>query len=111
DLWSGRVSVAWKPIQDIQATLVWEHFSENDDRLRSGKQLCKTDPTPSDIGGVAIDAGGSYGAVAYAPQPYLSQGCRPTSLYSPDAFEVPNGVTLPYYEPLGFEGIPVAAGG
>src|SRR6185437_6120263 len=49
--------------------------------------------------------------LAYAAQPYLSQGCEPTSLYSPDAFQVPNGLSLPYYEPLGFEGIPVMASG
>ncbi len=27
---------------------------------------------------------------------YLSQGCLPVSLYSPEAFEVPNGYSLPY---------------
>ena len=32
--------------ESLQTYLVWEHFSENDDRLRSGKQLCKTDPDP-----------------------------------------------------------------
>ena len=43
DLWSSRVTLGWKPRSDIQTYLVWEHFSEDDDRLRSGKQLCKTD--------------------------------------------------------------------
>ncbi len=28
------------------------------------------------------------------PSHYLSQGCQLTSLYSPDAFQVPNGYTL-----------------
>ncbi len=27
DLWSGRLSIGWKPSQDVQATFVWEHFS------------------------------------------------------------------------------------
>src|SRR6185437_10638913 len=27
---------------------------------------------------------------------YLSQGCLPVSLYSPEAFQVPNGDSLPY---------------
>ena len=44
DLWSGRVTVGWKPVEQLQAYLIWEHFSEDDDRLRSSKQLCKKDP-------------------------------------------------------------------
>jgi len=106
DLWSSRVSVAWKPVENLQTTLVWEHFSENDDRMRTAKQLCKTDPTKTEVQGVPVPENST---LAYAGQPYLSQGCAPTSLYSPDAFGVPNGLTLAYYEPLGFEGIPVMA--
>src|SRR6185437_5878269 len=112
DLWSSRVTLAVKPTEKLQAYLVWEHFQEDDDRLRSSKQLCKTDPTPTEVGGVPIQGNGaSYGAVAYGAEPYLGQGCLPTSPYSPDAFEVPNGATLPYYEPLAFEGIPVMSQG
>jgi iron complex outermembrane receptor protein len=95
DLWSGRTTIGWKPRSDIQAYLVWEHFSEDDDRLRSGKQLCKTDPGYSVIDGVGIPAvAGNAGPAAF------SQGCAMTSLYSPQAFEVPNGESLPYYEAL-----------
>jgi len=108
DLWSSRVTVGWKPTENVQTTLVWEHFSENDDRMRTAKQLCKTDPTKTEVAGVPVPENGT---LAYAGQPYLSQGCAPTSLYSPDAFQVPNGLTLAYYEPLGFEGIPVMASG
>ena len=43
DLWSGRVSLLVHPIENLTANLVWEHFSEDDDRLRSGKQLCTKD--------------------------------------------------------------------
>ena len=28
DLWSSRVTVGWKPLSNLQAYLVWEHFSE-----------------------------------------------------------------------------------
>jgi outer membrane receptor protein involved in Fe transport len=98
DLWSSRVTLAWKPFEHVQTTLVWEHYSENDDRMRSAKQLCKTDPTKTEVAGVPVPASG--GTAAYAGQTYLSQGCLLTSLYSTDAFEVPNGVSLPYYEPL-----------
>src|SRR5580692_4683059 len=37
DLWSGRASVEFRPFEKLEATLVWEHFGENDDRLRSPK--------------------------------------------------------------------------
>jgi iron complex outermembrane receptor protein len=85
DLWSGRMTIGWKPRSDIQTYFVWEHFSEDDDRLRSGKQLCKTDP--------GLAGPGVFGN-------FLSQGCAMTSLYSPQAYEVPNGYSLPYYEAL-----------
>jgi iron complex outermembrane receptor protein len=100
DLWSGRMTLGWKPASNIQTYLVWEHFSEDDDRLRSGKQLCKTDPGVSEIDGVSVvgDVGGSAGAASF------SQGCAMTSLYSPSAFEVPNGRSLPYYQGLQFAG-------
>ncbi len=103
DLWSGRVSVAWKPLESVEANLVWEHFSEDDDRLRSGKQLCKTAQPPASIDGVPTPAGNlsrDLGALVLSGD-YLSQGCEATSLYSPDAFEVPYGFSLPYAVALG----------
>jgi iron complex outermembrane receptor protein len=99
DLWSGRLSVGWKPFENLQTNLVWEHFSEDDDRMRTAKQLCKTAPTPTEVGGVPVMEIQTIGP--YEPIHYLSQGCEMTSLYSPDAFEVPNGTSLPYYDPLG----------
>jgi len=105
DLWSSRVTLAWNPSLNVQTWLVWEHFQEDDDRMRTAKQLCKTDPTPTEIAGVPIPAPGA--TIAYAGQPYLTQGCSSVSLYSPQAFEVPNGDALPYYEPLAFVGAPV----
>ena len=92
DLWSSRMSIRFKPSENFDATFVWEHFQENDDRLRSSKQLCKTDPSDKYIGTVHIS--GSTGALGGAG--YYSQGCLPTSLYSADAFEAPNGDSLPY---------------
>jgi iron complex outermembrane receptor protein len=85
DLWSGRVTLGWKPVEDLQVYLVWEHFQENDDRLRSSKQLCKTD-----------DRSGTAPSSALGGPGYASQGCLPVSLYSPEAFEVPNGDSLPF---------------
>ncbi len=98
DLWSGRVTLGFKPSENFQAYLVWEHFSEDDDRMRTAKQLCETAPIPSEVGGVPVLSDNTNSA--YAPSHYLSQGCLPSSLYSSDAFEVPNGLTLPYYNSL-----------
>ena len=107
DLWSTRVSVGWKPTQDVQAYLVWEHFQESDDRMRTAKQMCYSDnptnhpgllnvygipvPTPADNGGLQGET-----AVFTVTTGYLSQGCLPASLYSAKSFEVPYGYSLPY---------------
>ncbi len=42
DLWSARATLGFKPLQKLQMYFVWEHFQENDDRLRSSKQLLQT---------------------------------------------------------------------
>ncbi|HEY5238086.1 MAG TPA: TonB-dependent receptor [Rhizomicrobium sp.] len=97
DLWSGRASLAWKPAEDVQVNFVWEHFSESDDRMRTSKQLCETAPTPTEVGGVPV----GHNIERYSdPNGYLNQGCVLTSLYASTAFEVPNGLSLPYYFPL-----------
>ena len=105
DLWSSRVTLGLKPLEHLETTLVWEHFSEDDDRMRTSKQLCKTAPIPDTVDGVPT--AGGYGVAAYLPSHYLSQGCELTSLYSPSAFQVPNGLTLPYYSPLSGIDVPV----
>ena len=90
DLWSSRLSIGWKPLESFKATLVWEHFSEDDDRMRTSKQLCKTDPGLSSVAGTHVPVPGELGGgpVSQAfivTTGYLSQGCLPTSLYSPEA--------------------------
>ena len=102
DLWSGRLSVGWHPYESFQANLVWEHFSENDDRLRSGKQVCTTAPIPDSVGGIPVPPGGALLASFSA---YLSQGCQMGPLYGPQAFGVPNGYSLPYYTAPQFGGV------
>jgi len=102
DLWSGRATIGFKPTESLQTYFIWEHFSENDDRLRSGKQLCTTDYEPDHVGNQDVVNGGelliSIGA-------YLSQGCRMGSLYSPAAYGVPDGYSLPYYTAPAFGGL------
>jgi len=94
DLWSTRATVAWKPGANFQTTLIWEHFQEDDDRLRSSKQLCKRDPGPSEVNGTAVPTAGDV--FKWGPS-YLSQGCIPASPYSDESYEVPNGYSLAFY--------------
>ncbi len=106
DLWSGRVSIGFKPFAKLQTNLVWEHFSEDDDRLRTSKQLCKTAPIPASVGGVPVPPIGtdlSFSG-AFDPASYLSQSCELTSLYSPDAFEVPEGFALGFIKAAKYTG-------
>jgi len=111
DLWSTRVSLRFAPTDKINANLIWEHFQENDDRLRSGKQLCHKDVV-THVGDLAVnygdpvpDRGQAGGAVANV-QSLFSQGCIPASLYSPDSFETPNGKSIPYVAQLLGAGTP-----
>jgi outer membrane receptor protein involved in Fe transport len=98
DLWSTRLSLRFAPTDWLDANLIWEHFEENDDRLRSGKQLCHQDDRET-LGHLTVNWS-AYGN-------FYSQGCLPASLYSPDSFEAPNGFAMPYYAPLGTLGIPI----
>jgi outer membrane receptor protein involved in Fe transport len=116
DLWSSRITLGWKPVSTVQAYLVWEHFSENDDRLRSGKQLCKTDYGPGATSvfsdgkltaadGTVVTVPGASGAVFGLSAADFSQGCLPSSLYASDSFQVPNGFSLPFISGASFLGI------
>ena len=100
DLWSGRVSLLVRPIENLTATFVFEHFQEDDNRARSTKQLCARDnpgvvdgpagpqtPTYNNIyGGASNNFGGAW----------LSQGCRPASLYSAESLQTPNMGATPF---------------
>ena len=116
DLWSSRVTLGWKPVSSIEADFIWEHFQEDDDRLRSGKQLCKTDFGPgassildtgklTAVDGTIVTVPSAGGGVFNLNQAYFSQGCSPASLYSKDSFEVPNGFSLPFVNGASFEGL------
>jgi outer membrane receptor protein involved in Fe transport len=107
DLWSTRTTLRWKPVESFHADLVWEHFQENDDRLRSGKQLCKTDPGPQTLtaaDGTVISPNSPRESIFNINAASFSQGCLPSSLYSNDAFGVPNGFSLPFISGLAFIG-------
>ncbi len=88
DLWSTRLSVGFQPRDWLQADLIWERFSENDDRSRTGKQLCHRDDGPSSMG--------PHDNLGFLARGFLSQGCKPGSLYDVEAFGTPNGVAIPF---------------
>ncbi len=87
DLWSTRATIAWEPSDRFKANFIWQHFEEDDNRSRTGKQLCTRDPGLTEVNGTAIS-------------PFLqnrfSQGCKPASLYDDAAFGAPNGASLAY---------------
>ncbi|MGR4890289.1 TonB-dependent receptor domain-containing protein [Sphingopyxis sp. LARHCG72] len=92
DLWSTRATLAWEPSDRFRANVIWQHFEEDDNRARSSKQLCTTDPGPERIGNVTI--------ADPALRARIGQGCLPGSLYDDAAFGTPNGPALVYlYHP------------
>jgi outer membrane receptor protein involved in Fe transport len=87
-LWSTRATLSANPTPQLHADLIWEHFDENDDRSRTGKQLCHHDSGPENVGDVE-----NLEPLARAS---LSRGCKPGSLYDADAFGTPNGLSIPF---------------
>jgi outer membrane receptor protein involved in Fe transport len=113
DLWSSRLSLRVAPTDALDINLIWEHFEEDDDRLRSGKQLCKKDVLTEVAGFPATDMTtlpdmGQSGTGLGTAGANFSQGCTRVSLYSPESFQTPNGLMLPYYVPLDAVGLPAA---
>src|SRR6185437_12511335 len=115
DLWSGRATLGWKPISNLQTYFIWEHFQEDDDRLRSGKQLCKTDPGPTTLtaaDGSAVPVPPSANTTFAINAATFSQACLPDSLYDKGDpangnygnFGVPNGYSLPFVSGIGYVG-------
>jgi outer membrane receptor protein involved in Fe transport len=97
DLWSTRLTASAQPTPWLRADLVWEHFDEKDDRIRSAKQLCKKDLGPNTVDGFDLDTLDPNSiANANFYRSFLSQGCLPTSFYSRDAFQTPNGQSIPF---------------
>jgi len=93
DLWSGRVSLLFRPVEKLTATFIWEHFQEDDNRARSTKQLCARADLPTSVDG---PAGPQVPTFENLGARWLSQGCRPASLYSAESFETPNASAIPF---------------
>ncbi len=88
DLWSTRLSAKWDPVDWFSANVIWEHFEENDQRSRTGKQLCTRDNGPATVGGRTT---------SNLIRARLSQGCLAGSLFNDDAYGVPNGLSFPQF--------------
>jgi outer membrane receptor protein involved in Fe transport len=87
DMWGGRATLSFKPSSTFRAYLVWDHFDEDDNRSRIGKQICSKDPGPANVGGAAFSA---ISPVAQIERGFFSQGCQATSAYAPTAFGTVN---------------------
>jgi outer membrane receptor protein involved in Fe transport len=96
DLWSGRITVAFNPTDRIRSNLVWERFNEDDNRSRTGKQLCHRDPGLQKVGNTSTVTYPDRAYSALLSPALYSQGCLPGSLYEDSAFGTPNGLALPF---------------
>lgn len=96
DLWTGRASLAFEPEPWFRANLIWERFNEDDNRSRTGKQLCHRDDGPTHVGGVDLaDNVNAYTGVEVR-RALFGQGCKPGSLYDDGAFGTPNGLSYSF---------------
>ena len=96
DLWSTRMGALWAPNDRLSINLLWEHFGEDDDRSRTGKQLCTRGAPPSSVAWTDPS-----GAARTSPvftrwtMDSLTPGCRNASLYTDEAYGTPNGRGMP----------------
>ena len=71
DLFGIRGTLAFEPTDRLRGWLSYEHFEEEDSRLRSGKQFCDKDPVETSFGGIPIGP---------ADQVYTTLGCQEAPL-------------------------------
>ncbi|MCG9915916.1 MAG: TonB-dependent receptor [Phenylobacterium sp.] len=88
DLYSIRASLRWQPTSTLDVNLAWQHFEEEDSRLRTGKALCTRDNGPSRVGATAVTNAVVRG--------FLSQGCADASVYTDAAYGTPNSLASLY---------------
>ncbi|HRP09446.1 MAG TPA: TonB-dependent receptor [Terricaulis sp.] len=100
DLWSGRLTIGFEPTSNFRGSFVWEHFDEDDNRSRTGKQLCNRDEPPETIGSITVtDPVGPFPQTPFdllARPALFSTGCEAGSLYDDEAFGTPNGLSIPF---------------
>jgi outer membrane receptor protein involved in Fe transport len=85
DLYSTRATLAFKPTDWFESSLMWQHFSENDNRTRTQASLCDRAAPITSLVGVPVT-----NAIV---QGLISQGCADGSLYGPQAHGTPNSLS------------------
>src|SRR5690606_30582122 len=86
--------------------LLWERFEEDDDRSRTGKQLCHRDDGPTQVGATTLDSVSSDPETQLLLRAVFAQGCQGGSLYDDAAFGTPNGLSLGFvYGMLAMRGL------
>jgi outer membrane receptor protein involved in Fe transport len=80
-LLEGRATLSFTPNEKFHGFLLFEHFDEDDNRQRTGAQMCTKDIGPASVGGVAT---------TNAEREFLSQGCLPVSIYGASARQTIN---------------------
>ena len=102
NLWTGRLTLGWEPTDRVRVNLLYERFEEDDQRVRSVKQLCHRDEGRTQLRGLDLSTltstatGGAGIEAGVILQDTLSQGCLPGSLYDDAAFGAPNGFAIPF---------------
>ncbi len=89
DLFGTRTTLAFNPTDTFHAYFLWDHFDEDDNRSRIGKQFCTKDLGPSNVGGLGYSAAAG-GLIGQIQRGLFSQGCSATSLYSAGALGTVN---------------------
>ena len=94
DLWSLRATLGFEN-ELVRGSLIWERFHENDNRSRTGKQVCHRDPGPEIVGSTPTEEANPFDP---ASNPFrralFSTGCKAGSIYDDAAFGTPNGLAL-----------------
>jgi len=96
DLWTGRVSARFEPSDNFRANFVWERFNEDDNRSRTGKQLCHRDDGPTHVGSVDLADNVNMFTNLEQRRALFGQGCKAGSLYDDAAFGTPNGLSYSF---------------
>jgi outer membrane receptor protein involved in Fe transport len=96
DLWSARLGVLWQPTSNFRANFLWEHFKEEDDRSRTGKQLCTRASAPNTVDYVKPNGQrASTDIWTLWSRSTLTPGCQAKSLFSDDAYGVADSFGSP----------------
>ena len=97
DLWSTRLTIGFEPSSRLRANFIWERFEEDDNRSRTGKQLCHRDDGAEIVGSTTVvDPTDNDARNTLARPALFSTGCKAGSLYDEGAFGTPNGLALPF---------------